>query len=380
MRSVPNITLVFVLLSFLTTEARSWGREGHRVVNLNGIRALPSAMQRFRDVDFYFADHANNTERKKFRDGESPYREYIQLERYPEAFLNMMPGSLLELQRKYGKETVRLNGYLPYHVAVMTDSLRRMMQYGNWAGTVTTAADLGYYVAELAMPLRNTMNFDGQYTHNNGIKWRYEEEFMNRFYGQMFFRRNDPKKFDCEIENLAGKAFALSLKAHSKLPVILRADTMAFRLAKNNYNGKYYTLLWNETGKMMNELVQEGIDLYASLVYSAWSAAGGSTIVWQDDVTRKGQIANSRPDHLEQNFPNPFNPKTTIPYRLTENVYAKLSVFNLFGQELAVLFEGRQGPGRFEYVFNAEQFPDGVYFARLQMNDRIEARKMILSK
>ncbi|MBP6673446.1 MAG: T9SS type A sorting domain-containing protein [Bacteroidetes bacterium] len=379
--SSRSTIITLLLFSVVLSETLwSWGREGHRMINLNGIRSLPSSMQRFRDVDFYFADHASDIERKRTRDSDAPYREFIQLERYPEVFVNRMPGTLIELQKKYGKETVRLNGILPYHVMELTDSLRRIMRQGNWAATVTLTAELGYYVAELAMPLRNTMNFDGQYTHNNGIKWRFEEEFMERYSGKMFLKRNEPQKFGNVSTDMFSKVFTLSLRSHSKLPVILRADTMAFRLGKNTFGGKYYSSLWSETGKMMNELVQESVDLYASLVYNAWSAAGGSTIVWQDDVTRKGQITNSEPEHLEQNYPNPFNPKTTIAYRLTENVFAKLSVFNLFGQELDVLFEGRQGPGTFEFVFTAEHLPEGVYFARLQMNDRVEARKMIYAK
>lgn len=373
--------LSLLLLSILLCDiAWGWGREGHRMINVNGIRALPSAMQRFRDVDFFFGDHASDIERKRSRDSEAPYREFIQLERYPEAFVNKLPLTLIELQKKYGKETVRLNGILPYHIIELTDSLRRTMRQGNWSGTVTLTAELGYFTALLSVPLRNTMNFDGQYTHNNGIKWRFEEEFLERYCSKMFLRRNDPPKFGNFSVDMFSRVMTLSLRSHSRLPSILRADTMAFRLAKNSYNAKYYSALWTETGKMMNDLMQESVDLYASLVYNAWSAAGGSTIVWQDDVTRKGQITNSEPDHLEQNFPNPFNPKTTIAYRLPENVYAKLSVFNLFGQELEVLFEGRQGPGTFEFVFTAEHLPEGVYFARLQMNDRVEARKMIYAK
>jgi hypothetical protein len=379
--SSRSTIITLLLLSVVLSETTwGWGREGHRMINLNGIRSLPSSMQRFRDVDFYFGDHASDIERKRSRDSEAPYREYIQLERYPEAFINKMPATLIDLQKKYGKETVRLNGILPYYVMELTDSLRRTMRQGNWSSTVTLTAELGYYVAQLSVPLRNTMNYDGQYTHNNGIKWRFEEEFMERYCSKMFLRRNDPQKFGNFSSDIFSKVFTVSLRAHSKLPLILRADTMSLRLGKNSYNSRYYSSLWTETGKMMNELMQESIDLYAALVYNAWSAAGGSTIVWQDDVTRKGQITNSEPEHLEQNFPNPFNPKTTIAYRLTENVYTKLSVFNLFGQELDVLFEGRQGPGTFEFVFTAEHLPEGVYFARLQMNDRVEARKMIYAK
>jgi hypothetical protein len=174
--------------------------------------------------------------------------------------------------------------------------------------------------------------------------------------------------------------FALMGRSYSRIQLILRADTAALRIAKGKYNVKYYSALWKEMNKPMNELMQEGTNLFSNLVYNAWLNSGGIKIVWQDEKISPINEEDIIPEHLEQNFPNPFNPITTIKYSLDGSFFVKLSVFNLFGQELEVLFEGRQSKGLYEFVFNGELLPGGVYFVRLQMNGRTEARKMILAK
>lgn len=371
---------VFLLLAFAAEPLSAWGTEGHRIVNLNGARMLPFSMLRFKDVDYLFADHASDVDRRKIREEEETYRQFIELERYPEFFNRTMPTVQLDLEKKYGKESVRQNGYLPYLILTMYDSLQRTIAARDWKGTLIAATDLGHYIGDLTMPLNTTMNYDGQLTRNNGIKWRYEIELMNRYYNQVYFKRNEPRRFDNLRADPVNRTFGLLGRSHARVGAIMRADTAAFRAAKRNYNTTYYSLLWKEVGKFTTELMQEGADLYAAMLYNAWMNAGGSKLVWPDEEKRKAMMPEREPEHLEQNYPNPFNPVTTIKYTLKESFYVKLSVVNLFGQELEVLFEGRQSEGRYEYQFSGERLPGGVYFVRLQMNDMTEARKMILAK
>lgn len=358
----------------------AWGSEGHRIVNLNGARMLPFSMLRFRDVDYYFADHASDVDRRKIREEEETYRQFIELERYPEFANRTLPAELLDLQKKYGKETVRQNGYLPYLILQMYDSLQRTMKARDWKGTLTAATDLGHYIGDLTMPLNTTMNYDGQITKNTGIKWRYEIELMNRYYNQVNFKRTEPRKFDSPKSDPIARTFSLLVKSHARASSIMKADTAAYRIAKRNYNSTYYSALWKEVGKSTNELMQEGADLYAAMVYNAWLNAGGTKLIWPDEEQKKLGVIEREPEHLEQNYPNPFNPTTTIKYTLKESFYVKLSVVNLFGQELEILHDGRQSEGRYEYLFHGDRLPGGVYFIRLQMNDKTEARKMILAK
>jgi len=83
---------------------------------------------------------------------------------------------------------------------------------------------------------------------------------------------------------------------------------------------------------------------------------------------------------LEQNYPNPFNPTTNIKYSVPEAGYVKLSIYNLVGEEVAVLVNGYSESGFFEVSFNATNLPSGTYIYNLQSNGSVQTKKMILLK
>jgi hypothetical protein len=68
---------------------------------------------------------------------------------------------------------------------------------------------------------------------------------------------------------------------------------------------------------------------------------------------------------LSQNYPNPFNPSTKIEYNLPQQLQVRLTIFNIFGQEVANLFNGIQEPGSKTITWNAGGVASGVYFYRL---------------
>ncbi len=83
---------------------------------------------------------------------------------------------------------------------------------------------------------------------------------------------------------------------------------------------------------------------------------------------------------LEQNFPNPFNPTTSIKYSIPKSGWVRLAVFNLLGQEVALIFEGEQQPGTYEVSFEKADLPTGIYFYRLNAPDFTETKKMVITK
>ncbi len=83
---------------------------------------------------------------------------------------------------------------------------------------------------------------------------------------------------------------------------------------------------------------------------------------------------------LDQNYPNPFNPATTISYTLREAENIHLEVFNIQGQKIATLFEGKQQAGEHEVQFDASNLSSGVYIYRLQTGSQILTRQMVLIK
>lgn len=83
---------------------------------------------------------------------------------------------------------------------------------------------------------------------------------------------------------------------------------------------------------------------------------------------------------LHQNFPNPFNPSTSIRFDLVEAGVTTLKVYNVQGQEVATLVNGMQNAGSHTVSFNATGLPSGLYVYSLEVNGFKAEGKMLLMK
>jgi len=80
------------------------------------------------------------------------------------------------------------------------------------------------------------------------------------------------------------------------------------------------------------------------------------------------------------NYPNPFNPLTTISYNLPQSTYVTISVYDRLGRQVQVLVDQNQDSGQHSVDFNASEFPSGIYFYRIKTSEKTEVRKMLLTK
>ncbi len=144
------------------------------------------------------------------------------------------------------------------------------------------------------------------------------------------------------------------------------------------YNGKdYYFQRWNGTGNgsysgtnpngvinnMNNVVVQ-------TAVYDTIPPIG-----IQNLNTGVPKVYN-----LEQNYPNPFNPVTKIKFDIPQFSDVKLTVYDLLGNEVAQLFNGKLEAGYYEADFNAASYASGVYFYRIDAGNFQSVKRMILVK
>ncbi len=87
---------------------------------------------------------------------------------------------------------------------------------------------------------------------------------------------------------------------------------------------------------------------------------------------------------LKQNYPNPFNPSTTIQYTIGSTQFVSLKVYDLLGNEVVTLVDEDKSTGTYEVNFTAhgggKELTSGVYFYKLQMDNFVETKKMILMK
>jgi hypothetical protein len=83
---------------------------------------------------------------------------------------------------------------------------------------------------------------------------------------------------------------------------------------------------------------------------------------------------------LGSNYPNPFNPTTTIPFALPSNANVRIELFNILGQSVAVLLDEFQEAGEHAVQFDGASLASGIYFYRLTSGETALIRKMVLVK
>ncbi len=136
-------------------------------------------------------------------------------------------------------------------------------------------------------------------------------------------------------------------------------------------------------------------DATARILHLPSGTSGHFTVTYETAApTAVAEPVRPQQFALEQNFPNPFNPTTTIKYTIGGGValsgappggvegptYVRLAVYDLLGREVAVLVDGKRDPGEHTAVLNGTSLSTGVYFYTLRAGSFTATRKMILLK
>jgi hypothetical protein len=83
---------------------------------------------------------------------------------------------------------------------------------------------------------------------------------------------------------------------------------------------------------------------------------------------------------LSNNYPNPFNPTTTIKYQIPERNFVSIKVFDVLGNEIETLVDEEMSQGKYEVKFDGSLLSSGIYFYKIAVGNFVETKKMILLK
>ena len=94
----------------------------------------------------------------------------------------------------------------------------------------------------------------------------------------------------------------------------------------------------------------------------------------------KGSLVSPTTYNLAQNYPNPFNPVTSIQYSIPSRSNVVLKVYDVLGNEVAVLVDEEKDRGVYTVTFDGSGLASGMYLYRLQAGNFVETKKMVLMK
>jgi hypothetical protein len=205
---------------------------------------------------------------------------------------------------------------------------------------------------------------------------------------QLWFRQKIDPQFDSDI---TFKAMTVDMFGNIYVAGHVLGDLVTLKYDADGNE------LWAESYGSGNYFVGDldiAVDSLGSLVYVTGSSYHGDTegyvtIKYVDtSATDIEETSNNRLPLdfcLEQNYPNPFNPFTILNYKIPEENYVTLRVYNLLGQEIRVLVDELKEPGYYTVSWDGtdssgKEVASGLYFTQLRAGDFIATRRMSLIK
>ncbi|MBX3006955.1 MAG: right-handed parallel beta-helix repeat-containing protein [Melioribacteraceae bacterium] len=100
------------------------------------------------------------------------------------------------------------------------------------------------------------------------------------------------------------------------------------------------------------------------------------------ELKKEGAVKNELLNSYELlgNYPNPFNPTTTISYIIPESGIVQIKIFDILGKEIATLYDGNNSAGKHSIVWDANSVANGIYFYSIVFNNQRLFKKMLLLK
>ena len=361
---MKNILIVLIFYASLVAQDKKWGWDVHNYINEHAVEYLPSGMSFFQDHRDFLKQHSVDPDRDQL----PGYYHYIDIDYYPEFFAGTLPYTMDSLTTLYDLSIVENNGIIPWIIEEWTDSLSVLMAAGQWDGVWQIAAELGHYVADSHQPLHLTVNYNGQFTGNNGIHSRYETSMIFPHLSQLPLSQSRGIYWPTIIDSV----FLYIEEIYPFVDSILIADDLASD-QDPNYGVTYYNILWQELEQVTTISIQQSVIHFASLLRTAWENAGKPSPLSIPSGAHRAKI-----HYLAQNYPNPFNPKTVISYQLAEVSDVKLTIYNALGKQVTILVSNKQSAGQHWIEWDAAGYSSGVYFYKIEINEFQDVKKMIL--
>jgi hypothetical protein len=358
--------LVLSVVAFnLSTLAQStlWGWQAHRYINEHAFDYLPSEMSFFLEHQNYVRDHAPDPD----TDSNPGNYHYIDIDMYPEFFDGTLPHNQEELIDLYDLSTVEETGLVPWIVEEWTDSLKVLMESGQWVDVWQIAAELGHYVADSHQPLHLTENYNGQLTGNEGIHSRYETNMINSHLSELDLEPSIGEYWP----NVIDSTFAYIDLIYPYNAEVFAADDLATE-EDPNFNSTYYNIMWSELEVITTEAIRKACYDLACLWITAWENAGSPL-----PLNIESSNNNFEKD-LISIHPNPTTTNTTIQVSVPNAGFVSIRIYDSHGQLVESIVSKQLNQGTHFYLWDATVYPKGIYYCRLMFENGLQQSQKLI--
>jgi hypothetical protein len=280
---------LFVLL-ILAARGWGWGEEGHRIVTEAAAKGSAEPLGTFYRAQLPFLlDHASDPDDWSVIDPDEARRHYLDLELLGEDALSNLPATYEDARARYGEETLKQAGTLPWTILDYVRDLTEAERADDWERSALLAAVLSHYVADACMPLHTTVNYKGQQTGNLilddrtehrhvhlrfevGMLRAFEPEIRERVFARV--RQQTDTRPAKDVSDPVAIVRELLRESRSRIAPLLQADKELTTKWEGRFGPQFYRDMYEGTGELATEQLARAAEATASLWLYAWQAAG----------------------------------------------------------------------------------------------------------
>lgn len=287
MKKAIRLLLPLFLLLISNYSVYCWGFYAHQKINYYAVFLLPPEMMVLYKPNISFlSEHAIDPDKRRYAVPDEGPRHYIDIDHYGIYPYESLPRRWNDAIAKFGEDTVKQNGIVPWHVQTMLYRLTDAFKTKNYALIMKNSAEIGHYISDAHVPLHASSNHNGQLTNQKGIHGFWEsrvpellaEKEWDFFIGKADYIQN-PGDF-------IWKRVLESAKAADTVLLYERELTRQFaddkKYSFEERNGKTirqyssaFTIAYNKKlDGMVERRMRQSIYAIASFWYTAWVNAG----------------------------------------------------------------------------------------------------------
>lgn len=264
-----------------------WGFYGHQRINYYACFLLPPEMLVLYKPNINFlSEHAVDPDKRRYAVADEGPRHYIDIDQYGVYPFADLPHQWKDAVAKYGEDSLKRNGIVPWHIQVMLGRLTKAFKEKNFTKILVNSAEIGHYIADSHVPLHASSNHNGQRTNQRGIHGFWEsrvpellaEKEFDFMVGKAAYIPH-PLEFEWERVLESARATDSVLRFEKVLTGQFDADKKyAFEtrngLLVRQYSSDFTRAYNHSLNGMVERRMRQAIFAVASFWYTAWVNAG----------------------------------------------------------------------------------------------------------